>query len=97
MTKSTYGTGCFVLVNTGPTPLTSRHRLLTTIAYRVGGATAYALEGSIFNAGTVVQWLRDEAHMIATAAESEEIAAGLDHAGGAGGVYFVPAFTGPPT
>ncbi len=91
MTKSTYGTGCFVLVNTGRTALASRHRLLTTIAYRVNGETVYALEGSIFNAGTVVQWLRDEAGMIATAADSETIAAGLDDAGG---VYFVPAFTG---
>lgn len=91
MTKSTYGTGCFVLVNTGGTALASRHRLLTTIAYRIDGATTYALEGSIFNAGTVVQWLRDEAHMIATAAESETVAASLDSAGG---VYFVPAFTG---
>ncbi len=94
MTKSTYGTGCFVLVNTGATALTSRHRLLTTIAYRIGGQTTYALEGSIFNAGTVVQWLRDEAHMLATAAESEAVAASLDDRGGAGGVYFVPAFTG---
>ena len=94
MTKSTYGTGCFVLVNTGTTALTSRHRLLTTIAYRIGGQTTYALEGSIFNAGTVVQWLRDEAHMLGTAAESEAIAASLDDLGGAGGVTFVPAFTG---
>ena len=94
MTKSTYGTGCFVLVNTGATALTSRHRLLTTVAYRINGATSYALEGSIFNAGTVVQWLRDEARMIGTAAESEAVAAGLDAQGGAGGVYFVPAFTG---
>lgn len=91
MIKSTYGTGCFVLVNTGNTALASRHRLLTTIAYRLGGATAYALEGSIFNAGTVVQWLRDEARMISTAAESEAVAASQDSAGG---VYFVPAFTG---
>ncbi len=95
--KSTYGTGCFVLVNTGATPLTSRHRLLTTIAYRLNGATTYALEGSIFNAGTVVQWLRDGVGMIDTAAQSEDLAARLDDAGGAarpGGVLFVPAFTG---
>lgn len=91
MIKSTYGTGCFVLVNTGGAALASRHRLLTTIAYRIGGATSYALEGSIFNAGTVVQWLRDEARMISTAAESEAVAASQDSAGG---VYFVPAFTG---
>jgi glycerol kinase len=94
MIKSTYGTGCFVLVNTGDHALASRHRLLTTIAYRLGGKTTYALEGSIFNAGTVMQWLRDEARMLATAAESEAIAAALDDHGGAGGVYFVPAFTG---
>ena len=94
MTKSTYGTGCFVLVNTGRAALASRHRLLTTIAYRIAGATTYALEGSIFNAGTVVQWLRDEARMIANSADSEAVAAGLDDVGGAGGVYFVPAFTG---
>ena len=91
MIKSTYGTGCFVLVNTGGAALASRHRLLTTIAYRIGGATSYALEGSIFNAGTVVQWLRGEARMISTAAESEAVAASQDSAGG---VYFVPAFTG---
>jgi glycerol kinase len=94
MIKSTYGTGCFVLVNTGDRALASRHRLLTTIAYRIGGKTTYALEGSIFNAGTVMQWLRDEARMLTTAAESETIAAALDDHGGAGGVYFVPAFTG---
>jgi glycerol kinase len=94
MIKGTYGTGCFVLVNTGARALTSRHRLLTTIAYRIGGETTYALEGSIFNAGTVVQWLRDEARMITRADESEGIAAALDDKGGAGGVYFVPAFTG---
>jgi glycerol kinase len=94
MMKSTYGTGCFVLVNSGAQALTSHHRLLTTIAYRIAGATTYALEGSIFNAGTVVQWLRDEARMVASAAETETICAALDHDGGAGGVYFVPAFTG---
>jgi glycerol kinase len=94
MIKSTYGTGCFVLVNTGAHALPSRNRLLTTIAYRLKGVTTYALEGSIFNAGTVVQWLRDNAGMIATAAESERCAAALDNAGGTGRVYFVPAFTG---
>ncbi len=94
MIKSTYGTGCFVLVNTGAQALTSHHRLLTTIAYRINGVTTYALEGSIFNAGTVVQWLRDEARMITSAAESESIAASLDDQGGSNGVYFVPAFTG---
>jgi len=94
MVKSTYGTGCFVLVNTGTKALPSRNRLLTTIAYRLKGQTTYALEGSIFNAGTVVQWLRDNAKIIASSADSERLAAGLDNAGGSGRVYFVPAFTG---
>jgi glycerol kinase len=94
MIKSTYGTGCFVLVNTGRQALPSRNRLLTTIGYRLKGETTYALEGSIFNAGTVVQWLRDTARMIGSAAESESLAATLDAAGGTGKVYFVPAFTG---
>jgi len=94
MIKSTYGTGCFVLVNTGTQALPSRNRLLTTVAYRLKGVTTYALEGSIFNAGTVVQWLRDNAKMIETSADSERYAAQLDDAGGTGRVYFVPAFTG---
>ena len=93
MIKSTYGTGCFVLVNTGRTALPSRNRLLTTIAYRLKGETTYALEGSIFNAGTVIQRLRDNAHMIDSAGESEHLAASLDDKGGTGRVYFVPAFT----
>ncbi len=94
MIKSTYGTGCFVLVNTGKQALPSRNRLLTTIGYRLKGETTYALEGSIFNAGTVVQWLRDSAKMIGSAGDSETMAAALDDAGGTGKVYFVPAFTG---
>jgi len=94
MIKSTYGTGCFVLVNTGAKALPSRNRLLTTIAYRLKGKTTYALEGSIFNAGTVVQWLRDSAKMIGNAADSEKFAVELDSLGGTGKVYFVPAFTG---
>ena len=94
MIKSTYGTGCFVLANTGDTALASRNRLLTTIAYRLNGKTTYALEGSIFNAGTVIQWLRDNAKMLGASAESERHAAALDDTGGANGVYFVPAFTG---
>jgi glycerol kinase len=89
--KATYGTGCFVLVHTGDAPRVSRHRLLATIALRVNGRATYALEGSIFNAGTVVQWLRDKLGVIATAAESEAVAASVPSAGG---VYFVPAFTG---
>lgn len=91
--KSTYGTGCFVLVNTGTRALASQHRLLTTIAYRLGGVTTYALEGSIFNAGTVVQWLRDGINIIESSAESERLAASLDGLD-EGRVYFVPAFTG---
>ena len=94
MVKSTYGTGCFVLVNTGAKALPSRNRLLTTVAYRLKGQTTYALEGSIFNAGTVIQWLRDNVGLISSAAESERFAAELEHAGGTGRVYFVPAFTG---
>jgi glycerol kinase len=89
--KATYGTGCFVLVHTGSTPLVSRHRLLTTIALQLDGFATYALEGSIFNAGTVVQWLRDQLGLIATAAESEAVATSV---ASSNGVYFVPAFTG---
>lgn len=94
MVKSTYGTGCFVLVNTGEHALPSHNRLLTTIAYRLKGKTTYALEGSIFNAGTVIQWLRDSVKMIGDAAESERLALELDGGDGTGRVYFVPAFTG---
>ena len=92
-TKSTYGTGAFVLVNTGEAPRPSASRLLTTLAYRLDGRTTYALEGSIFVAGAAVQWLRDGLHLIRDAAETEGLAAGLDGAG-TGGVYMVPAFTG---
>ena len=91
MLKSTYGTGCFALLNTGETPVASRHRLLTTIAYRLGGATTYALEGSIFVAGAAVQWLRDGLKLISHAGESEPLAAGIYDTGG---VYLVPAFVG---
>jgi glycerol kinase len=89
--KATYGTGCFVLVHTGSTPLVSRHRLLTTIALQLDGQATYALEGSIFNAGTVVQWLRDKLGLITTAAESEAVAMSVPSSNG---VYVVPAFTG---
>ena len=89
--KSTYGTGCFVLVNTGETPLPSQHRLLTTVAYRAAGRPSYALEGSIFVAGAAVQWLRDGAGVITSAEETESLAAGLPDNGG---VYLVPAFVG---
>lgn len=91
MVKSTYGTGCFALLNTGTTPVASRNRLLTTVAYRCNGRTVYALEGSIFVAGAAVQWLRDGLGLIRSAAETEALAASLDSNRG---VYFVPAFTG---
>ena len=91
MTKSTYGTGCFALMNTGSRALTSTNRLLTTIGYRLSGETTYALEGSIFIAGAAVQWLRDGLGLIASAAESEELARQADPAQE---VYLVPAFTG---
>jgi len=89
--KSTYGTGCFVLVNTGRMPLPSRHRLLTTVASHVDGRTEYALEGSIFVAGAAVQWLRDGLGVIAHAADTEGLASGLTDNRG---IYLVPAFTG---
>ena len=91
MIKSTYGTGCFVLLNTGERPVASRNRLVSTIAYRLAGRTTYALEGSIFVAGAGIQWLRDGLKLIARAGESERLAAGL---AGNAGVYLVPAFTG---
>ncbi len=89
--KSTYGTGCFVLLNTGTEKLTSQNRLLSTIAYRLDGQTSYALEGSIFMAGATVQWLRDGLGIIKTAAETEALARSLTSNDG---VYLVPAFTG---
>ncbi|MEJ0041498.1 MAG: glycerol kinase GlpK [Rhizomicrobium sp.] len=89
--KSTYGTGCFALVNTGPAVPVSQNRLLATSAYRVGRKTAYAIEGSIFIAGAVVQWLRDAAGVIRSAGEVEALAR---TAKDAEGLYFVPAFTG---
>jgi glycerol kinase len=91
MVKSTYGTGAFALMHTGEQPAASDHRLLTTIAYQLGGETAYALEGSIFIAGAVVQWLRDRLGAIKSAPESEALAARADPRQR---VYFVPAFTG---
>lgn len=91
MAKSTYGTGCFLMLNTGDKALTSEHRLLTTVAYRLNGKPAYALEGSIFIAGAAIQWLRDGLRLIRDACETEPLAEGtpVDH-----GVYLVPAFTG---
>jgi glycerol kinase len=91
MLKCTYGTGCFALLNTGAVPVASRHRLLTTIAWRLAGETTYALEGSIFVAGAAVQWLRDGLKLISHAGESEPLAAGIYDTGG---VYLVPAFVG---
>ena len=89
--KNTYGTGCFMLMNTGDKPVTSRHGLLTTMAWRVGGKPTYALEGSVFMGGATIQWLRDELKIIDHAAETEQIAQSVS---GTGGVYLVPAFTG---
>jgi glycerol kinase len=89
--KSTYGTGCFVLINSGEKALTSNNRLLTTIAYQFDGKPTYAIEGSIFVAGAAVQWLRDGLGIIDNAGETEAMASGLD---GNKGVYVVPAFTG---
>jgi glycerol kinase len=89
--KATYGTGCFMLVHTGDAPRASRHKLLATIALQLAGRATYALEGSIFNAGTVVQWLRDQLGLIAAAEDTAALAASVSTSGG---VYCVPAFTG---
>jgi glycerol kinase len=91
MMKSTYGTGCFAILNTGADIVRSKNRLLTTIGYRLGGKTTYALEGSIFVAGAAVQWLRDGAKMISKAADSGALAASADDTQSA---YLVPAFVG---
>jgi glycerol kinase len=91
MVKSTYGTGCFMIQNTGATPVTSQHRLLTTVGYRLNGEVSYAVEGSIFVAGAAVQWLRDGIKLISHARDSEAMA---EQTGDACGVYLVPAFTG---
>ncbi len=89
--KSTYGTGCFVILNTGAEAITSKNRLLTTVGNRLNGQPSYALEGSIFMAGASVQWLRDEMKLVEDARETEAICEALDDTGG---VYLVPAFTG---
>ena len=91
MMKSTYGTGCFALLNTGATPVRSSNRLLTTIAYQLNGQPTYALEGSIFIAGAVVQWLRDGLGIIKDASETQALAEAADPAQQ---LYLVPAFTG---
>ncbi len=89
--KNTYGTGCFLLMNTGEKPITSHNNLLTTIAWKIGDKVNYALEGSIFVAGSVVQWLRDGLGIIRSSSEVEELANSVPDNGG---VYFVPALTG---
>jgi glycerol kinase len=89
--KNTYGTGCFMLMNTGTKRIASKNNLLTTVAWRIGDRTDYALEGSIFIAGAVVQWLRDGLEFFRSAAEIEALAAGVSDTGG---VYLVPAFAG---
>ncbi len=91
MIKSTYGTGCFMILNTGTWALASKNKLLTTVGYRLNGKTTYALEGSIFVAGAAVQWLRDGIGIIDSAGKTESMAASL---GSNNGVYIVPAFTG---
>jgi glycerol kinase len=91
MAKNTYGTGCFMLMNTGTKRIASKNNLLTTVAWRIGDRTEYALEGSIFIAGAVVQWLRDGLEFFRSAAEVEALAASVSDTGG---VYLVPAFAG---
>ncbi len=91
MMKNTYGTGCFLLMNTGEMPARSKNGLLTTIAWRIGGKCTYALEGSVFVGGAAIQWLRDEMKLIERASESEVVAKTIPDNGG---VYMVPAFTG---
>ncbi|MBP7140987.1 MAG: glycerol kinase GlpK [Opitutaceae bacterium] len=91
MVKNTYGTGCFMLMNTGTKPVASKKNLLTTVAWRIGDKTEYALEGSIFIAGAVVQWLRDGLGLIKSSADIEALAARVPDNGGA---YLVPAFAG---
>jgi glycerol kinase len=90
-TKATYGTGAFVLTNAGPTPPSSKHRLLATVLWQLGGRRTYAIEGSVFVAGSLIQWLRDSVGLIGTAPETEALARSvLDN----GGVYLVPALSG---
>ena len=91
MVKNTYGTGCFMLMNTGTEAVMSQHRLLTTVAWQIGGETHYALEGSVFMGGAVVQWLRDELGLIGDSSEIEALAAEVPDADG---VVLVPAFAG---
>lgn len=89
--KNTYGTGCFLLMNTGNKRVVSKHNLVTGVAWGLNGEVTYAIEGSAFNAGSVIKWLRDDLHMIDNAARCDELAESVDDANG---IYFVPAFTG---
>lgn len=91
MVKNTYGTGCFMLMNTGTTPVASKNKLLTTVGWKIGDRTEYALEGSVFVAGAVVQWLRDGLGLIKSSADVEKLAASV---ASTEGVYLVPAFAG---
>jgi glycerol kinase len=91
MVKNTYGTGCFMLMNTGTKPINSKNKLLTTVAWRINGRTEYALEGSVFIAGAAIQWLRDGLGIIRQSADVEALAASVTDTGG---VYLVPAFAG---
>ena len=91
MAKNTYGTGCFMLMNTGQQPITSQNKLLTTIAWQINGTTEYALEGSVFIGGAVVQWLRDGLGIINDSSEIEQLASQADSSDG---IYLVPAFSG---
>ncbi len=91
MVKNTYGTGCFLMMNTGQEPILSKNKLLTTIAWQLDGKTTYALEGSVFVGGAVVQWLRDGLNFFSEAKSVERLASTVEDNGG---VYFVPAFTG---
>src|SRR5215510_10494210 len=94
MVKNTYGTGCFMLMNTGTKAMASKNNLLTTIAWKIDDKIEYALEGSVFIAGAVVQWLRDELKIIRTSAEVEKLSQQVEHTNG---VYIVPAFAGLDT
>src|SRR5690606_37401308 len=91
MVKNTYGTGCFLLMNIGSKPVISKHQLVTTIAWKIGKEVNYALEGSIFIGGAVVQWLRDELGIIKKSSDVEKLASSVPDTNG---VYIVPAFSG---
>ncbi len=91
MVKNTYGTGCFLVMNLGEEPVTSSNNLLTTVAWKINGKISYALEGSIFIAGAIIQWIRDELELIRSASETEQIATSVDDNAG---VYLVPALVG---